>query len=85
MQGVERLGRSSVQRDLSSDDGRAQGGGDGASVCRRRNSHLHLQRWERKVVAAAAGPKAVAVPFLLLRQALVRELLRERGCIAASR
>ena len=82
---MERLGRSSVQGDLPSDDGRAQGGDHGAGVRRRRHSYLHLQGWERKIVAAAAGPKVAEVPFLLLRQAPVRELLRERGCIAASR
>lgn len=65
---VERVGWGSVQRDMPADAGRAPRRGHRLVVRRRHNSHLCRKGWERATVATAARPKALEVPFLLLRQ-----------------
>lgn len=66
------MGWSPVQGSLPTDDGRAQGWGDGPGVCWRHNANLYSTRRECAAMAAAAGPKALALPFLLLREVFIR-------------
>lgn len=84
-QGLERMGRSSVQRKLSADNGRAQGRSDGARIRWRHNTHLCFEGWKCETLEAATRSEAVTISVLLLRQVSVRLPRRERDGVTGNR